>query len=151
MRKSDCKVTKKNCNAVLFWSKSLFVWLWHGVVAAAAPRIAAQNAFYGKPRAFRRAMFSDGFDGVLRAGGRVATGRWKVRRNGQLVKSDGQNQYAFQQFFHSTAVVRRSMAATICRSTVRKSGRVSPTAKKAMCMVCGVLLNASKSGCLCRR
>lgn len=134
-----------------FLVEKFVLWLWHGVVAASAPRIAAQNAFYGQPHTFHGTMFSDGFDGVLRAGGCVATSRWEVRRNGQLIKSDGQNQYAFQQFFHSTAVVRRSMAATICCSTVRKSGRVSPTAKKAMCMVCGVSFNASKSGCLCRR
>jgi len=42
-----------------------FFGLGHGVVAAAAPRVAAQDAADGQPKAFERSVLLDGFLGIL--------------------------------------------------------------------------------------
>ena len=68
----------------------------HGVVAAASPGVTAQYAPDGQVQAFQRAVFLDGFDGILRTGGGETAGRRKHGRNEPLVKADGQNEQAFE-------------------------------------------------------
>ena len=48
------------------------------VVAAAAPRVAREDALEGKPTALEEAVFPDRLDAVVGAGGRVATALAKV-------------------------------------------------------------------------
>jgi len=68
----------------------------HRVVAAAAPRMAAENAAHGKPKPFNEAMFLNGLDGVLRASGGEAACRREHGRHVALVQADGKD----KQFFH---------------------------------------------------
>lgn len=50
--------------------------LWYGVVTAAAPRMTANYAFYGKQASFECSVFFYRFQGVLRTGGcKSASGR----------------------------------------------------------------------------
>ena len=55
----------------------------------AAPRVAAQNAAHGEPKSFERAVFAQGFDGVLRAGGGVAARGRRVGRNEAPIETNG--------------------------------------------------------------
>lgn len=74
--------------------------LWHGVVPAPTPRMAAADAFDGEPAAFEYAMLFDSFNGILRASGHVpATGR-KQRRNAVTIKIHGQQHNKHENFLH---------------------------------------------------
>ena len=42
------------------------------VISVPTPRMAAQNAAHGEPKSFERAVFAQGFDGILGASGGVA-------------------------------------------------------------------------------
>ena len=60
--------------------------LRHGVVAGAAPGVAAEDALEGEPEAFEGAVFAEGLKGVLRAcGGEAAGGRFQ-RGDTQLIE-----------------------------------------------------------------
>ena len=56
------------------------------VISAAAPRVAAAQAFRSQARAFARAVFAQGFDGVLGTRRHIAAARREKRADGQLVK-----------------------------------------------------------------
>ena len=60
--------------------------LWHGVVARAAPGVAAEDAFECEPAAFERTVFLDSFHRILRAGGSVAAGSGGERRDAVTVE-----------------------------------------------------------------
>lgn len=49
-----------------------FQLLWYGVIATSAPGIAGEYPFQGKPSPFERAMFTDGLQAVIGAGGLIA-------------------------------------------------------------------------------
>ena len=68
------------------------------VVAAAAPRVAGEDTLEGEPAAFEEAVLLDGFDAVIRAGGRVATALPYPWRQRHLVDSDQQDQELSGQF-----------------------------------------------------
>lgn len=60
------------------------------VVAARSPRVAAGDAFGGQPAAFYGAMLFQGFQGIGRAGGLIATIEPNPRRKDQPIGPDGQ-------------------------------------------------------------
>ena len=64
----------------------------NGVVAVPAPRVAAQDAADAQIEPFQRAVFTDGLDGILRAGGRVAARRGRQRRYVPLIQTNGEDQ-----------------------------------------------------------
>ena len=72
----------------------------NGIVARAPEGIAAQYAFEGEPRAFERAVFLDGLDGVLRTGGGVSACWRGQRRNATLVESDQTNENLRDNLLH---------------------------------------------------
>lgn len=51
-----------------FFCASGILW-WDGIVSAASPGVATQQAFGTEPTAVEKAMFFDGFEEILRAGG----------------------------------------------------------------------------------
>src|SRR6202023_585704 len=59
-----------------------------GVVAAAAPRMAAQQAARGEPQTAPRAVPLDGFGRVMRAARIIPAGGRQDRRDQQLVAAD---------------------------------------------------------------
>ena len=61
--------------------------LWYGVVAGAAPRVAAGYPFCGEPAAFDDAIFANRLDAILRAGGGEAARRGCQGRNTLLVEA----------------------------------------------------------------
>ena len=69
----------------------LFLW-GDGVVAGAAPRVAAAYASGGEPEAFDGAVDAQGFDGVLAAGGCEAAVRPEMGRDGKLIEPDWEDQ-----------------------------------------------------------
>ena len=66
--------------------------LWHGVVAAASPGVAAQDAAQGQPTALQRAVFLQRLDGVGRTGGREAATGGKEGGNEPPVEKDGEQE-----------------------------------------------------------
>ena len=69
--------------------------LGYRVVAAAAPRVAAENALECKPSPFEGSIFLDGLDGILRAGGRIAaSGRCEWRYQVTVYPDKAQHQAA---------------------------------------------------------
>ena len=76
--------------------------LWHGVVAAAAPGVTAQNALERQPEALQRTIFSESLEGVLRAGRRETAARRLERRDAQLVKLNQQDEWRRKNclYFH---------------------------------------------------
>ena len=66
--------------------------LGHGVVAAAAPGMAAQDATYGQIEALDGAVFLQRLDCILAAGGGEAAGWRRQGRYVSLVKADGGNE-----------------------------------------------------------
>ena len=46
--------------------------LWNGIIAASAPRVAGENPLEGEPSALEEAVFLDGFNAIVGAGGRIA-------------------------------------------------------------------------------
>ena len=65
------------------------------ICAVATPGMTAAEAFQAHPPAPEGTVLRDGFDHVLRAGGRVATGVGQVRRQNALVYFDEKDQYCF--------------------------------------------------------
>lgn len=68
-----------------------FYFCLHGIVAAASPGMAAQDATNGAPCPFEGAVFADGFDGILRACRREATCWRRQGRDVELVETNGLN------------------------------------------------------------
>ena len=100
------------------------VELWHRVVAAASPGIAAQDAPDGQEQAFDRAVFENRLARILRTGRREAARWWRVGRDELLVEHDRLHQQPgqtmgndMQQFPHlslfkgSGGVVSSAVAA----------------------------------------
>ena len=63
-----------------------------GVVAGAAPGVAAEETAEGEPEAAEGAVLADGLDGVLRAGGDEAARRGQPGGNGPLVELNRQQE-----------------------------------------------------------
>lgn len=61
----------------------------HGVVATAAPGVAAQDAAHGQIESAQGAVLLYGLDGVLAAGGGEAAGGGRQRRYVALIEADG--------------------------------------------------------------
>ena len=62
----------------------------HGVVAAASPRVATQDAAQGQPRATERPVLDDGLPGILRTR-RCEAATWRRKgRDAALVEHDGE-------------------------------------------------------------
>ena len=85
--------------------------LWYGVVTAAAPRMTANYAFYGKQASFECSVFFYRFQGVLRTGGcKSASGR-SMWWDGCLIETyQGRENVLrnfFQQGFHSIFLPKR--------------------------------------------
>lgn len=78
-----------------------FSCLGYRVVPASAPRVAAQETAYGEVQPFCGAVLAQGFDGVLRAGGREAARGRGERRDKTLVEAYGGNQQRGEQTFHT--------------------------------------------------
>ena len=76
-------------------------WLRHGVVAAASPGVAAQDAAQGEPRTLQHSMLGDGFHGILRASGGEAAGGREMRGDRSLVESYEE----YEDAFHSQGSV----------------------------------------------
>ena len=73
--------------------------LWYGVVAAAAPWIATQDASDRQIQTFKRTVFFEGFHGVCRTRRRKTTRRRGEGGNTKLVALNDQNQGQTQYFF----------------------------------------------------
>ena len=58
----------------------------HGVVAAPAPRVAGEDAFYGQIRAFDEAVLVQGLHTVRAASGCVAATGAQIGRNKEFVE-----------------------------------------------------------------
>ena len=90
--------------------------LWHRVMAATAPRVAAADPFYGEQAAGDRTMRADGLHRVLRTSGSepAAAGRTKekklCRRNRPAIRADGEHQQVFWNIQHPTSDIQRPMA-----------------------------------------
>ena len=54
----------------MVWEDVRACLLWHGVVSASAPRMAAQYAAYGQPKSAYGTVFFDSFERVTAASGR---------------------------------------------------------------------------------
>ena len=111
-----------------FRPNSLKNSLRHGVVSAAAERMAAGNAFDGKPTSFERAVFLYRFQRILRTSRRIPATRRNQRADGILVKPN-QPEHDFcnqphQRFFISCANCSRAAAAFS-----RVKGRCTRTTK----------------------
>lgn len=64
--------------------------IWNRIVAAAAPRIAAENAFCGKPAAFKGAVLFQRLQCISRARGLIAAVEPNPRRKNQPVGPNGE-------------------------------------------------------------
>ena len=75
---------------------------WHGVVAAAAPGVTAQDALERQPEALQRTVFSESLKGVLRASRSETAARRLERRDAQLVKLYQQDEWRRKNclYFH---------------------------------------------------
>lgn len=69
--------------------------LGHGVVAAAAPGVTGEDALGGEVEGFVEGVLLEGFEGVLGAGGLVATGGGEVRREEVLVGAYEEDEEVF--------------------------------------------------------
>ena len=66
---------------------TIYIILRYGIVARAAPRVAACDALQGEPTAFEYAILANCLDAILRAGGREAA-RWRCQwRDTPLIKA----------------------------------------------------------------
>ena len=63
-----------------------------GVVTTSAARTTAQNAFYGQPKPFERAIFADSFNCILRTSGGETAGGRREGGNARLIEADRQNE-----------------------------------------------------------
>ena len=70
----------------------------NGVVAAAAPGMATEDALDGEIEAGKRAVTLDGFDCVGGTGGGKTAGRGCQRRNATAVEIDGEQQNPAKDF-----------------------------------------------------
>ena len=70
--------------------------LWNGVIAGAAPGVAAQDAPYGQVEALEGSVFLYGLLGILRAGGGETAGSGREGADAPLVEQDGQEQQPLQ-------------------------------------------------------
>ena len=69
-------------------------------MAVWSPGVAFEDATEAQPDAFENAPFFDGLDHVAGAGRLEAAGRTEHRRNGDLVKADGEDEYFFEESVH---------------------------------------------------
>ena len=69
----------------------------YGVIAAATPRVAGEDALEGKPTALEETVFLDGLDAVVGAGGRIATALPDERGQSHLIDADQQNEELSRQ------------------------------------------------------
>jgi len=71
---SETKFRRKSFGSLFFRKGTVLgIKLRHGVVAAAAPGVTAQDTFNGEPGAFDWTIFTECFKGVLGAGRGKAT------------------------------------------------------------------------------
>lgn len=86
-------------NEPLLSKKTLKVELFrYRVVTVTAPRMATQNAAYGKIETFECPMFLNSLDGILRASRREPAGRRRQRTNAPLIETDRQNEQATEHY-----------------------------------------------------
>lgn len=121
----------------------------HGVVAVTSPRMATQDASASQIEPFEGAVFLDGLDCVLRAGGGKAARRWEHGRNGHAIEVDGEQQQP-REYFHKRSVILMS-AFFMLFSTARKVGSVSVMHTKASTKRKSFSANASQRMCLFSR
>ena len=93
--------------ATLDWA--CFWRLRHGVVAAAAPGMAAQDAANGEIEAAQGAVLAEGLKRILRAGGREAAGGRRQGRDESLVEADGGNEDGHQEAREGIQKAREGM------------------------------------------
>ena len=79
---------------------SVVCFLRYWVVTAASPRIASQNAFNGKPRAFQWSVLSDCLYCIFAACGREPAAWRKEWRNAVPIEFNGQYEQCGKNFFH---------------------------------------------------
>ena len=79
-------------------------YLWHRVIAATSPRIAAKNAFDSEKAALEWSVLLYCLKGILRTSRDKPTSRRRMWRNGCLIKPDKQNKQPRKKLlndFHS--------------------------------------------------
>ena len=64
-----------------------YILLRYGIVARAAPRVAAHDALQGEPTPFEYAILADCLDAILRAGRRKAARRRSQGRDAPLIEA----------------------------------------------------------------
>jgi len=129
----------------------------YGVIAAATPRMTAQNALKSQPSAFERPIFLNSLNSILGTCRRKsATGRC-IWRNGCLIKPDRENEQLsqktvndMQQMFHILSLKAYNNACTLETICVDFTG-LSDNHRKAMCTFFPLGTNASHKIALLRR
>ena len=66
--------------------------LWHGIIPAAAPGVAREDALEGEPTAFEEAVFLYRLDAVVGASRRIAAALPDEGRQRHLIDANQQNQ-----------------------------------------------------------
>ena len=88
--------------------------LGHGIVAGAAPGVAAEDTLEGKPETFEGTVLAEGFKGVLGTGWSVAAGRGSERGDAQLVELYQQYKWSDEYFLeHSHHLTFLRIFATV--------------------------------------
>ena len=88
----------------------------HGVVAGAAPGVAAQYSAQGQQQSAKRAVAAYGLDGILAACRREAAGGREMGRDGVLIEPDGEYQQRGQQSSHRRSEPEASFSSLRARS-----------------------------------
>ena len=73
-------------------------WSGNRVVTATTPGVAGEDALEGEPAALEKAVFLDGLDAVVGAGGRIAAAVADEGRQRHLINPDQENQELSGQF-----------------------------------------------------
>lgn len=74
------------------------IFIRNGVVTASSPRMAATDAFYSQPAAFKQSVFLQGFNGIMRTGGCVPATARCIGRYSYLVKTHQKDKRKGQYF-----------------------------------------------------
>lgn len=135
------------------------IFLRHWIIAAAAPRIAGDDAFEGEPSALEGAVFPDGLEAVVRAGGRVAAGSSDEGRQGHLIELDQPDHHRSQRFAEQRPQFPHLSGCSWCSDIFRarwptalrtcsKVGSSRPTKSQHICKVLSV---TRSNPCFCSR
>ena len=94
--------------------RGVIPFLRNGIMPMSAPGMATPYAPYCEIEPSERAMFAEGFDGIVAAGRIVPAGRGEQGRNGDLIKSHEPDEYVGKYFQISS--LNRRKARRISRS-----------------------------------